>query len=62
MKVSGLFHQLPIVAWGPMLLVWAWEGEGAVERGEGTTLTNIGCLYKLTKMACCLFVCEAVAD
>lgn len=52
------FHQLPIVAWTLMLLVWAWKGR----RGsEGTTLTNIGCLCKLTKMACCLFVCEAVA-
>lgn len=51
------FHQLPSVAWTLMLLVWAWKGWGS----EGTTLTNIGCLCKLTKMACCLFVCEAVA-
>lgn len=37
------------------------KGGGAGGGSEGTTLTNIGCLCKLTKMACCLFVCEAVA-
>lgn len=35
--------------------------KGGGRGSEGTTLTNIGCLCKLTKMACCLFVCEAVA-